>query len=289
MGYRFVILDLDGTALDPQKQITRGVADAVGRVREAGLTVIVCTGRMVQSAMKYWRELGLETPIIGYNGAMVKDTTSGRVLLHRPLDLATTLEVTQFGQHEGLNFQAYENDEMFVERETEGVLEYARVYGVGYRRVASFSEALREGTTKLLAVCEPGRMGRSAERLRDRFGARVMLTQTEGRHVEVCHPHVSKAAASEFVVTRLGGRREETVAVGDGLNDVEMLQWAGLGAAMGNACERVKRAADVVIGSNGEDGLAAFLVELAEGGKVCTEGEFPGSCFWFWAMERRPL
>ena len=103
-------------------------------------------------------------------------------------------------------------------------------------------------------------------RIRERFGPRVMLTESEGKHIEVCHPSVNKAVAVQFVVEGAGGRREQVAAVGDGMNDLEMLQWAGLGAAMGNASDRVKQAADVVIGSNAEDGLADFLKALMNGG-----------------------
>jgi Cof subfamily protein (haloacid dehalogenase superfamily) len=196
---------------------------------------------------------------------MVKDLVEGRVLLHRPLDLATTIEVVEFGREIGLSFQAYVNDEMVVERETDGVREYSSMYGVPYTVVGSFRSALREGSTKLLATCAEEEIARSLARLRERFGARLTLTDTEGRHVEACHPEVNKAAAVAFVMEQMGGRREEVVAVGDGPNDIEMLRWSGLGAAMGNAPERVKQAADITIRSNAEDGLAGFLTTLVKG------------------------
>ena len=262
MAYRFVALDLDGTVLDPEKRITAGVAAAVARVRGAGLRVVLCTGRMVRSSEGYWRELRLRSPLIAYNGGMVKDLVNGQVLLHRPLDLPTTLEVVAFGRELGLNFQAYENDEMFVECDGEGVREYSRTYDVPYRIVGDLRGALREGSTKLLAPCAKEETAGLLARLQARFGARIMLTESEGRHIEVCHPAVNKAAAVQFVVEQEGGRREEVVAVGDGMNDVEMLQWAGLGVAMGNASERVQQAADLIIGSNAEDGLAEFLTSL---------------------------
>jgi hypothetical protein len=104
-------------------------------------------------------------------------------------------------------------------------------------------------------------------RIRERFGTRIMLTESEGKHIEVCDPSVNKAVAVQFVVERAGGQREQVAAVGDGMNDLEMLQWAGLGAAMGNASDRVKQAADVVIGSNAEGGLAEFLKALTNGGR----------------------
>jgi Cof subfamily protein (haloacid dehalogenase superfamily) len=261
------VLDLDGTVLNAEKRISPAVAAAVAGVREAGLTVVLCTGRMVRSSAGYWRELGLNTPLIAYNGAMITDVRDGRVLFHRPLDLTTTLEVAGFGREIGLNFQAYEDDEMFAERDGEGVREYSRIYDVPYRVVDSFRNCLRAGATKLLAACRREEMPGYLARLRERFGPRLMLTESEGRHIEVCHPCVNKAAATQLVVERAGGRREQVAAVGDGMNDVEMLRWAGLGAAMGNASDRVKQAADVVIGSNAEDGLADFLKALTDGGR----------------------
>ena len=265
MTYRFVVLDLDGTVLDPEKRITARVAAAVACVREAGLRVVLCTGRMARSSEKYWRELRLRSPLIAYNGGMVKDLVDDRLLLHQPLDLRTTLEVAEFGRELGLNFQAYENDEMFVERDGEGVREYSRIYEVPYRIVGDFRSVLREGATKLLVPCVKEEIPALQGRLRERFGPRIMLTESEGKHIEVCHPAVNKAVAIQFVVEREGGRREEVVSVGDGANDVEMLQWAGLGVAMGNASERVKQAADLVIGPNTDDGLAGFLAALVKG------------------------
>lgn len=262
MKFRLAAIDLDGTLLTSKKQLTPRSIESLRRAAGNGLAVVLCTGRMVRSAQQYWEQIGLHTPIIGYNGALVRDVERERNLLYRPIGPDLTREILRLCAGRGISPLTYADDSLFVERDTEEAQAYSRTYGVPYRVVPDLPDFLAEGSAKILLSVPPADCSPLAAEMRAHFGDRVNVTQSEGRHVELNHPDATKASAVEFLAGHLRIRREEIIAFGDGINDIEMLQYVGLGLATANAWEEAKRAADRVIGSNDEEAVAAFLDEL---------------------------
>ncbi|NOZ21088.1 MAG: HAD family hydrolase [Planctomycetes bacterium] len=259
MTFRLAAIDLDGTLLNSRKEVTQRSVDAVRRATERGLTVVLCTGRMVCSAQRYWEQIGLDTPIIGYNGAVVKDVARGRTLLHRPVPADVTRDVLDFLRRRDVFPLTYQDDRLFVERDTAEARSYSATYRVHYQIIDDLADFLGDGSTKILIGCAPGECSHMAIEIQRAFGDRLNVTQSEGRHVELNHPSATKASAIGFLADELGAEREEILAFGDGINDTDMLQYAGLGLAVSNAWDEAKRAADRVIGSNEDNAVAAFL------------------------------
>ncbi|MEW6356215.1 MAG: Cof-type HAD-IIB family hydrolase [Planctomycetota bacterium] len=262
MKFRLAAIDLDGTLLNSQKQLSQRSINAVRRAAGRGLTVVLCTGRMVRSAQQYWEQIGLTTPIIGYNGAMVKDVAVGRTLFHRPVTPDVTRNVLDFLRVRSIFPLTYWDDRLFVERNTEEVRSYSATYNVHYEIVDDLADFLKEGSTKILIGCKPEECSQTAAEVQEAFGDRIHVTQSEGKHVEINHPLATKASAAAFLAGDLGVKQAEIVAFGDGINDVDMLQYAGLGVAVSNAWDEAKQAADRVIGGNDDDAVAEFLDSL---------------------------
>lgn len=185
---------------------------------------------------------------MGYNGAYARRPDTSEVVFYEPVSLPLTLEVVRLARRRGLHVQTYIDDELWVAERNDYVRRYESTYGVRARVVGDLAEALTRPSTKVLLVVEPGEVNRVYDELRDRYRGRLFVTQSEDIHVELLNRRANKAAALEAVARRLGVAREETVAVGDGINDIEMVRWAGVGVAVGWGKAELRAAADMVLG-----------------------------------------
>lgn len=256
LSIRLVAIDMDDTLLTDELEIAPGTAQAIAKAQAAGVDVVLATGRMFASAQPYARQLGLKGPHIVYNGALVK-MTDGQEVLHRPIHRDLALDVLDFALADGWIFQCYVDDRLYVPEITSEVIYYTEVAGVPAQKVDGMREFVaRSEPTKMLAIGSPKETEERAERLRHHFGERLSVTISKPYFVEVLQAGVTKASALAEVARRLGIAREEVLAIGDSFNDAEMLQWAGVGVAMGNAHPDVQQLADYVVASNMEEGVA---------------------------------
>lgn len=271
MPYRLLALDVDGTLLDPAGQLRPAVRDTVLAVQQRGVRVVLCTGRRFRTTRPIARELQITGPLIVHNGALVKDCTSGVTLQRRSMseevrheaaELLRTLSAPMLyidGFHANIDIvteplhrahpfqqeylQDYLENCQIVDRLTPAPAHGVLLMGI----MADYDsiEALRP-------TVESGLEGR----------ARVhMLTNKnyQGFILEVLQAGVSKWQALAQLAAQEGISHTDIMAVGDDRNDMDMLHHAGLGIAMGNAIAEVQAAADVVTGSNADDGLAQAL------------------------------
>ncbi len=263
-------LDLDGTVVREDLSIAESTIEAVGRAKRTGLFVVVATGRMFRSAAPHVARLGVTEPVIAYNGALVKNANgaavgggeSGRdrgadgadeggLLLHKPLPLEVAVQVARWCQSERLTLNVYLDDELYVAQRNEAVRHYESIAGVEAQTAGDLVALLEEtgaGPTKLLVVSMEGADVQTiAAELERRFRSELHIAQSQGRFVEMTHPEATKGRALAWLAARLGIERGEVLAVGDSFNDVEMLEFAGVGAAMAAAPEEIRRRADVTV------------------------------------------
>ncbi|MBO8142333.1 MAG: HAD family phosphatase [Firmicutes bacterium] len=259
MAIRLVAVDLDDTLLNEDLAISPRSRRAIARAQKAGIAVVLATGRMFPSARPYALSLGLTGPLITYNGAMIK-TAAGNLWWHRPVPRDVALEVLDWAQSAGGAVQCYLDDRLCVPRITEEVRYYTEIAGIPAQAVGDMRRLLSEGEpTKMLSVGSPEAVRAWEADLKARFGPRLAVTISKPRFVEMLRPGVSKASALAEVARRLGVDRGDVLAIGDSFNDLEMLDWAGVGVAMGNAPPEVQAAADHVVRSNVEEGVAEAI------------------------------
>lgn len=268
MGYKMVVLDLDGTVINSSGRISPRTRAAVRTAQEAGLLVLVATGRRLRSALPYVRELALEGPAVFCNGAATVDLATWRTLGCSPMGQAGSDAVAGLL---GLGFSPLicrhdlKGPDMLVHAALQSppawLQDDASKGHLGYtdHPVAAGAEALK------LMVALP----QSAAQEAVAFGGlpvQTMVSAGEGDHalLEVWHRAVSKAAAIHQLAGLAGINRRDIVAFGDNVNDVELLSYAGLGVAMGNAVPEALAAARVVTASCDEDGVASVLESLVE-------------------------
>jgi Cof subfamily protein (haloacid dehalogenase superfamily) len=256
---KLVAMDLDGTMLSKESTITRRVKDAVAAVRAAGVYVTISTGRMFSSAVRFARELGLEEPLITYQGALVKDYISGRVLRYLPLPLVYARDIIARVQQLGYHMNGYLGDRLLVEKANEVGRRYAARNGVDLEVVGDFNKYFHEDPTKLVVIAGEEQVTELMAELLPVYQGKVHLSKSLTGYLEFSHPLATKGEALAYLAEYLNVPQTGVMAIGDSYNDVEMLQYAGVGVAVANAREDVKLVADNVTSEGYGDGVVEVL------------------------------
>jgi Cof subfamily protein (haloacid dehalogenase superfamily) len=236
---------------------------ALGRARDAGLHVIVVTGRMVQSVRKALAPAGLHDPVICYQGAVVADA-DGRWLRHEPIPLELARQTIAALAAEGWSPNVYVDDELYVAEDTPEARRYSSLNKVDFHVVGDLLDWLEDPPTKLVVVGDPGALDELRPRVQEQFGEREHIAKSLPYFLEFAQAGVTKGSGLDFLSEHLGFTREQTIAFGDGENDIELVEWAGYGVAVGNAHERVKEVADWVCPPVTEEGVAQVLEALLD-------------------------
>ncbi len=260
---KLIAVDVDDTLVGDDLTISQKNKDAVRQVLERGVFLTLATGRMHVSALPYALELELpaDRPLISYNGAMLR-RIDGELLHHQGLDVPIALEAAALCRARGWTLNAYFADTLYVERMDPNVEYYvhmARVPAVVVGDLSAFISDGEKTVSKLLIV---GTAEETVDRIglvQEVFGERAQVVQSKPRYIELTHPQANKGLALQRLAKLLGVAREEVLAIGDSGNDVPMLKYAGIGAAMGGGRANAKEAADYVAPPSGEDGVADVL------------------------------
>jgi Cof subfamily protein (haloacid dehalogenase superfamily) len=258
---KLVAIDLDDTLLDSGLKIADNCLQAINEVQQQGILVTLATGRMYRSALPYARQLKVDVPLITYQGGLVKNSRSEEIIYYRPLPAKPAMEVIQFFRDNGVHYHTYRDDNLIMEMLTEEGRYYESLSGIKAEIVDDLVPIAGSGDAmKIMAVTEDKKHLLTMEReLKDRYGETLNITRSKPFFLEVMAREANKADALRVVAAHYHIDRNEVMAIGDSYNDIEMLEWAGVGVAMGNAWEVVKEAADHVTRSNDEDGVAEAL------------------------------
>ncbi|MGH3002137.1 MAG: Cof-type HAD-IIB family hydrolase [Gaiellaceae bacterium] len=262
-GIRVVATDFDRTLVWEDGRLQPRTLRALSRAHDAGLHVIVVTGRMAQSVWRFLEPAQLHDPVICYQGAVVTDG-QGRWLRHVPIPLGLARVAIAAVQDEGYGLNVYVGDELYVSEVTQAARDYAGFQGLEIHAVGDLLDWLPEPPTKLVCVGDPGALEGVEVRMKARFGERMYISKSLPYFLEFAAAGVTKGSGLEFLARRMGFTPQETVSFGDGENDVELVEWAGYGVAVENAHDRVKAVADWVCPPARDEGVAQVLEALLD-------------------------
>jgi len=260
MDYKLIAIDLDDTLLRTDLTISERAKKAITSCMEKEVLVTFATGRMFCSALPYALDLGLDLPLITYQGALVK-YADGREVYHRPIELDVAKEVIEFGKPSGLHINVYIGDELYMEGSTRWGKEYAAIAKVPIHFL-NLPEDLKEKPTKILFIGESAELDEMAQKLVDKFPDTINVTKSKDIFLEVSHPKATKGNALKELAESLHIDSKQVIAIGDNMNDLDMIRYAGCGAAVANAVDALKEAADFVTVSNDDDGVAEVIEKL---------------------------
>lgn len=257
--YKLVAVDLDDTLLTDELTISDETHDAISAAMERGVVFTIATGRMYASAKQVAERLGLEVPLITYQGALVKHAKDGTVLYQRDVPPQVVRYVFEFAGERGLHLQAYHNDTLLAKEENEKLIAYSKLSNIPYEIEPDFDRLSEKSTPKLLMIDEPAKLDEVLAELKGILGDQAHIVKSKPHFLEIMHPEGTKGHALHHLAAHYGVKPEETIGIGDSWNDRELLTEAGLGVAMANAVDSLKQIADYITVSNNEDGVRHVL------------------------------
>ncbi len=261
--YRLCAIDLDDTLLSQDHQLSARNARAIAAVRQLGVSIVIASGRMYDTTLPFARQLELDTPIICYNGAMVRSAKTGEIWMQAKVPPELADEIRDYACQHHLQLNYYLNDHLYTAEYTSWMKLYNSRTGARVEVLPDFYNVLR-GTspTKLIFVDSPEKTDALLPVFREHFAGQLYVTKSNDEYLEFLPPTADKGKALAFVADRYGVAQGQTIAIGDSWNDVPMLRWAGLGVAVENAKPEVKAVADRIVGSNDADGVAFALQDI---------------------------
>lgn len=240
--YRLLAMDLDKTLLKEDGSIPQEVTERLRSLRSKGVHIAICTGRVRKSAEHYARMIG-GASIVSFNGSVIV-TEDGNVHTSE-IPLALVKEVLDFCYENEVYVQLYREDTIQVDRYTPELETDLDINYTSFEEVGDLRKAVEDPTPKMVALELSDRVDVIIEKMRKRF-PQLIMTNSSRYVIEIMPKGIDKGYGLSIVAESLGIGKKETVAVGDGMNDQSMLEWAGLGVAVANADERLKAKADFV-------------------------------------------
>lgn len=267
MAIKLVAIDMDGTLLNPQHEITPAVQSAIERAHKKGVMVVLTTGRPFVGIQRYLMELNLVDEgqyCISYNGALVHRANDGECVAEITLGFDDYLYIEQLARDLGVHFQAFDKSFLYTPNKdiSEFTIHEASLTGipVRYRSVEEMDRATR--FPKLMMIDKPDLLDSAIQRLPQQARDNYTILKSAPYYLEILDARVNKGQGVKMLAEKLGLAREEVMAIGDQENDLAMIEYAGTGVAMGNAIDSVKKIAQFITKTNMEDGVAHAIEEL---------------------------
>ena len=251
-----VAIDLDGTLLRSDKQVSAFDIEVIQKAVLRGVKVVLATARPPRSSREIHELLGLDTPLINYNGALIHDRAQARHVFHEPLaadtarqmiDLARSIDPQVVISIEVLDKSYTDYDDPNMRTET--------IKRFKHDFIGPLDVPLADAVTKLMFMATDDRITPIRKAMKAEFVGRAAFQESDSHLLQVTHEAVDKGRAVQWVAGGLGIAQDRCMAIGDAPNDAAMLRWAGLGCAVANAFGDARDAADVIVEGNDDEGV----------------------------------
>ncbi|MEE0858834.1 MAG: Cof-type HAD-IIB family hydrolase [Acutalibacteraceae bacterium] len=259
MKYKLLATDLDGTLLNDNKQISGENLKAIHYAVKKGIIVVPCTGRAIQGVTKFNELLKLKIPAIAYNGGMIVDLSNNETLYHCPLLNKDAEFIIEEGIKLDTNICVWIENKLYCNKINKYTLEYSEISSVIPVKFSSFKEIAGKTITKVLWHDESNKIQSYLSSMSQIVSDDVTCCTSKPWFLEFFNSKTSKALALNKLCEIYKIEQGEIIAVGDELNDISMIEFAGLGVAMENARVEVKEKADYITLSNSENGFADMV------------------------------
>jgi Cof subfamily protein (haloacid dehalogenase superfamily) len=267
--YKIIALDMDGTLLNEEKIVTDRTRSALNKAGEKGVKVVLASGRPIEGLNRYLEDLNLmkeDQYVLSYNGCLVQETKSGKIIcefglkgknLHYFYDLSCRL---------GVNIHAFSPERGLITPKNSKYTEVEASINQIETNICDFSTVKEdEDIIKIMFIDEPEILGKAIEALPKELYDEYTLVKSTPYFLEIISKDAGKGVGLKALADYLNVKQEEVIAIGDAGNDLDMIEYAGLGVAMANASENVKEIANYITDSNNEDGVAHVIEKFILG------------------------
>lgn len=267
MKYKLLVLDVDGTLLNDEREISKRTLAALLKVQQMGVRIVLTSGRPTYGLMPLAKTLELGNyrgVVLSYNGCQIIKAQNGEILFERRINPEMLPYLEKKARKNGFAIFTYHDDTLITDSpDNEYIKNEALLNNLKIIREDEFSTAIDFAPCKCMLVSDKEKALIGLEQhWEKRLAGTLDAFRSEPYFLEVVPCGVNKANTLGALLEHLGVTREEVIAVGDGVCDVTMLQLAGMGVAMGHSQDSVKVCADYVTASNEEDGVALAVEKL---------------------------
>ena len=260
---KILILDIDGTLVNSKKEITPETLKYLMMIQEQGHIVALASGRPYPGMKQYVEALSLEKNggyVLAFNGGMVIECASGRIVYEKAIPNRYAKPLYDFAIENRIGMVTYDKNKVITGTDTDEYMEFeARLNHMELCKVDDFCGYVDFDMIKCLMTAEPEHAEACERKLRDMLSPQLNVFRSEPFFIEITTNGVDKAESVARLLEILGMKREQCICCGDGFNDKTMVEYAGIGIAMGNAQDVVKEAADYVTASCDEDGIVEVI------------------------------
>lgn len=262
--YKFIACDIDGTLLKNSGELSEKTITAVKAVVEKGCIFALSTGRPIQGIEKFIQTMQLHGPMITYNGGMIVDANTKEILFSKTLEYDDGKIVWDLGQSLDVTVCVWSENCLYVNKNNQRAEKYRSISGTPVSIINSI-EDIPGKITKILWFDSEERMPELIEKCKGVVPESVTYCTSRPYFLEFFSSKVSKAAALQFICDYCKIKKEEIIALGDGMNDIPMIDFAGMGVVLDNGNDEVKSHADYIAPSNDEDGVAFVINKFVLG------------------------
>lgn len=263
MKTKVLVLDIDGTLTNSKKEITPETKRGIIHIMERGHKVILASGRPTPGMRRYADELELAAYggyLLSFNGGRIINCKTGEIVYQRTLPPYVISGLYQYACKHDMGIITYMGDDILVGRRMDEYIELeSRINAMPCKAVKNFAAYGEYNLNKCLMTAEPEAAARHVEKLNELYGDILSIYRSEPFFIEVMPKNVDKATSLDRMLETVGLTREDAICCGDGFNDISMIEYAGVGVAMANAQEEVKKSADFITDSNDEDGIVKVI------------------------------
>lgn len=260
---KVLVLDIDGTLTNSQKEITPKTKEAITEIMEKGHKVILASGRPTPGMRRYEKELNLpnyDGYLLSFNGGRIINCATKEVVYQRILPPEVIAPLYEYACKNDLGLISYDQEVILVARRMDEYIELeSRINAMECKMIDDFVSYIDFDVNKCLMTAPPEKAEKVVEELNEMFGDILSIYRSEPFFIEIMPKNVDKAQSLDQMLPKVGLLRENTICCGDGFNDMSMIQYAAVGVAMENAQPEVKEAADFITKSNDEDGLVDVI------------------------------
>ncbi len=268
MEKKLLVLDIDGTLVNNEKNITPKTKEALFLAMEAGHSIMIASGRPTPGVQRYVEELRMreyDGYTLTYNGARVQECSDGADIYEKRLSRSFLPMIYQFAEQRDLGIITYENDLSKTPQVLSGrrlddwIRLEAKINGLTVGERPDFLNYVDYDVYKVLLTADPEKSEGYMKELQVLLGGSANVMRSEAFFIEITARGIDKAKTLERVIGPIGVSQSNTICCGDAFNDISMVKYAGVGVAMGNAKPEVKEVADYITASNEEDGIAQVV------------------------------
>ncbi|MBD8071167.1 Cof-type HAD-IIB family hydrolase [Bacillus sp. PS06] len=262
MSYKMIVLDLDDTLLRNDHSISDRTKQALMTAQENGVKVVLASGRPTFGMRPVAEELSLsqyDSFILSFNGGKIIKSQSNEEMFSSTLSIESVHKLYELSRREGVFIHTYIGDSIVTEDDNPYTMRESEITKLPVNLVDSFKEGVTEPVVKVLMVADPDRLKEVEAKLQVELADDFSVMRSKPYFLEFTEKGVTKGTSLEQLIKFCGITREEVIAIGDSYNDQEMIEFAGLGVAMGNAPDDIKQIANYITDTNMNDGVAKVV------------------------------